>query len=248
MITGLPHRPCPLVLAAPSGTGKTTIAHALVERFSRFVFSVSATTRAPRGDEVDGVDYDFLSRAEFEAMIEAGALVEWAEVHGNLYGTPVRNLEAAAARGEHVVLDIDVQGARQIRDKVPDAVLMFVFPPSAEALWGRLTARGTEALDEVRRRLRAASAELAEAAHFDYIVVNDDLDRAISRVRAIVEAESHRPGRALDLGGEVARLRSEIETMVKREDGSPRPATGAPQAGAAGSAPAGKGAPGGAGG
>jgi guanylate kinase len=129
MITGLPHRPCPLVLAAPSGTGKTTIAHALVERFSRFVFSVSATTRAPRGDEVDGVDYDFLSRAEFEAMIEAGALVEWAEVHGNLYGTPVRNLEAAAARGEHVVLDIDVQGARQIRDKVPDAVLMFVFPP-----------------------------------------------------------------------------------------------------------------------
>jgi guanylate kinase len=216
MITGLPYRPCPLVLAAPSGTGKTTIAHALVERFSRFVFSVSATTRPPRGDEKDGVDYDFLSRSEFEKMIEAGELVEWAEVHGNLYGTPRRNLDAAAARGEHVVLDIDVQGARQIRERVPEAVLMFVLPPSAAALWGRLTARGTEALDEVRRRLTAASGELAEAEHFDYIVVNDDLDRAISRVRAIVEAESHRPLRALDLPGEVARLRGEIEHVVNR--------------------------------
>jgi guanylate kinase len=216
MITGLPYRPCPLVLAAPSGTGKTTIAHALVERFSRFVFSVSATTRPPRGDEKNGVDYDFLSRPRFEAMIEAGELVEWAEVHGNLYGTPRRNLDAAAARGKHVVLDIDVQGARQIRERVPEAVLMFVFPPSAAALWGRLTARGTEPLEEVRRRLTAASGELAEARHFDYIVVNDDLDRAISRVRAIVEAESHRPTRALDLAGEVARLRGEIEQVVDR--------------------------------
>ncbi len=228
MITGLPYRPCPLVLAAPSGTGKTTIAHALVERFSRFTFSVSATTRPPRGDEKDGVDYDFLSRDAFERMIERGGLVEWAEVHGNLYGTPRRNLEAAAARGEHVVLDIDVQGARQIRERVPEAVLMFVFPPSAEALWGRLTARGTEPMDEVRRRLTAASAELAEAQHFDYIVVNDDLDRAISRVRAIVEAESHRPSRALDLAGEVARLRREIDQVVDRaiERGASAPARG----------------------
>jgi guanylate kinase len=216
MITGLPYRPCPLVLAAPSGTGKTTIAHALVERFEHFVFSVSATTRPPRGEERDGVDYDFLDRAAFEAMIEGDELVEWAEVHGNLYGTPRRNLEAAQARGEHVVLDIDVQGARQIRDRVPEAVLMFVFPPSAEALWGRLTARGTEPMDEVERRLRASGAELAEAVHFDYIVVNDDLDRAISRVRAIVEAESHRPSRALDLQGEVARLRREIDEVARR--------------------------------
>jgi guanylate kinase len=218
MITGLPYRPCPLILAAPSGTGKTTIAHALVERFERFVFSVSATTRLPRGDEVDGVDYDFLERREFEAMIEEGELVEWAEVHGNLYGTPRRNLDAAAARGEHVVLDIDVQGARQIRARVPEAVLMFVFPPSAEALWGRLTARGTEPMDEVARRLRAAHSELAQAEHFDYIVVNDDLDRAISRVRAIVEAESHRPLRALDLPTAVARLRTEIDEVVVRAE------------------------------
>lgn len=216
MITGLPYRPCPLILAAPSGTGKTTIAHALVERFQRFVFSVSATTRPPRGDEVDGVDYDFVSREAFEEMIRTEALVEWAEVHGNLYGTPRRNLEAAAARGEHVVLDIDVQGARQLRERTPEAVLIFVFPPTAEALWGRLTARGTERMDEVARRLAAASEELAEARHFDYIVVNDDLDRAVSRVRAIVEAESHRPQRALDLDGELHRLRGEIVHVVER--------------------------------
>lgn len=214
MKTGLPYRPCPLVLAAPSGTGKTTIAHALVERFSRFVFSVSATTRAPRAGERDGIDYEFLSRDRFEAMIRSEQLVEWAEVHGNLYGTPKRNLEAAADRGEHVVLDIDVQGAEQIRERVPEAVLIFVFPPSAAALWRRLTARGTEDLDEVHRRLRAAREELRMAENFDFIVVNDDLDRAVSRVHTIVEAESHRPARSLDLPGEVARLRDEIDGVL----------------------------------
>jgi guanylate kinase len=214
MITGLPFHPCPLVLAAPSGTGKTTIAHALVERFPNFVFSVSATTRPPRGDEEDGVDYQFLSREAFEAMIEAEALVEWAEVHGNLYGTPRANLEAAQARGDHVLLDIDVQGAAQIRARVPEAVLIFVFPPSASALWSRLTARGTERVEEVHRRLRAAQGELAQAVEFDYIVVNDDLERSIARVRAIVEAENHRPKRARDLHGEVERLRAEIEALV----------------------------------
>lgn len=218
MITGLPHRPSPLVLAAPSGTGKTTIAHALVERFPHFVFSVSATTRTPRSGERDGVDYHFISREAFQGMIREDQLVEWAEVHGNLYGTPRHNLDEAAARGEHVVLDIDVQGARQIKARVPESVLLFVFPPSAEALWRRLTARGTEDLDEVRRRLRAAHRELEEAAHFDYIVVNDDLERAISRVRAIVEAESHRPLRALDLPGVVGRLRGEIEATVEASE------------------------------
>jgi guanylate kinase len=214
MITGLPYRPCPLILAAPSGTGKTTIAHALVERFENFVFSVSATTRPPRVGERDGVDYHFVDRTRFEEMIRKDELVEWAEVHGNLYGTPRRNLQEAEARGEHVVLDIDVQGAHQLQERVPDSVLIFVFPPSAAALWGRLTARGTEVLSEVRRRLHAAHAELEQAAQFDYIVVNDDLERSISRVRSIVEAESHRPARALDLDQEISRLRGEIEGLI----------------------------------
>jgi guanylate kinase len=214
--TGLRHRPCPVVLAAPSGTGKTTIAHALVERFHDFAFSVSATTRRARDGERDGVDYDFLTREDFHRLIREKRLVEWAEVHGNLYGTPLGNLEAARDRGEHVVLDIDVQGARQIRKRIPDAVLIFVFPPSAEALRARLTARGTERLDEVARRLRAGKAELEEAVHFDYVVVNDDLERAVARVRAIVQAESHRPDRAVDLRGEVERLRREIDEAVER--------------------------------
>lgn len=219
MTTGLPYRPSPLVLAAPSGTGKTTIAHALVARFQHFIFSVSATTRPPREGETHGKDYEFVSRQTFQAMIRDGALVEWAEVHGKLYGTPRRNIQDAQDRGEHVVLDIDVQGARQIKERIPESVLLFIFPPSADALWGRLTARGTEDLDEVRRRLRAAHRELEQAVHFDYIVVNDDLERAIARVRAIVEAESHRPLRALDLPGEVARLRTEIEAQVQQREG-----------------------------
>lgn len=225
MITGLPHRPSPVVLAAPSGTGKTTIAHELVDRFPHFVFSVSATTRAPRVGERDGEDYEFISRAAFEAMIERGELVEWAEVHGNLYGTPRRNLEAASDRGEYAVLDIDVQGARQIRERVDEAVLIFIFPPSASDLWTRLTARGTEEMDEVHRRLRASHREMVEAARFDYIVVNDQLDRAVARVRTIVEAESHRPARALDLEGEIARIREEIDGVLERE-GAQDPAHG----------------------
>ncbi len=224
MITGLPYRPCPLILAAPSGTGKTTIAHELVERHDHFVFSVSATTRRPRAGEIDGVDYEFVTREAFRAMIEADALVEWAEVHGNLYGTPRRNLEEAEARGEHVVLDIDVQGARQIRKRIPGAVLVFVFPPSADALWKRLTARGTEELQEVLRRLRAGRQELEEARHFDYIVVNDDLERSVVRVRAIVEAESHRPGRVRELEGVVEALRADIDALVESRGASGFPA------------------------
>ncbi len=214
VMTALPHRPCPVILAAPSGTGKTTIAHALVDRFDHFVFSVSATTRPPREGEVDGEDYDFLTRDAFVEMMAAGELAEWAEVHGNLYGTPLRNLDAAAERGEHALLDIDVQGARQIRDRIPDAVLIFIFPPSADDLVKRLTARGTESTEEVTRRLRAAQGELEAARDFDYIVVNDDLEHAVAQVRAIVEAEGHRPARATDFLREVARLRSEIDGLL----------------------------------
>jgi len=220
VITGLPHRPAPLVLAAPSGTGKTTIAHALVDRFQDFVFSVSATTRSPRAGEKDRQDYDFVSRDEFERMIREEELVEWAEVHGNLYGTPRRNLESAGRMGRYPVLDIDVEGARQIRERVPEAVLIFVFPPSAATLWSRLTARGTEEFADVRRRLRAAQRELEEAARFDYIIVNDDLERAVARVRAVVEAESHRPDRAIDLAEAVERMQREIDGVLEVEGAS----------------------------
>lgn len=186
-------RACPVVLAATSGTGKTTLAHALVEGPGEFVFSVSATTRAPRSGEVNGVDYHFVDRAGFDAMVGRGELVEWAEVHGRLYGTPWNELERAAVRGEHVVLDIDVQGARQIKAKVPDAKLVFVLPPDVDTLMGRLTGRGTETPELVARRLRTALEELQAVDYFDYVVVNDALERCLDEIRAIV-AGTVRPG------------------------------------------------------
>lgn len=204
----------PVVLAAPSGTGKTTMAHALVEGSDRFVFSVSATTRPARDGERDGEDYHFVSEDRFHSMIESGELVEWAEVHGHHYGTPRRNLEEAAADGLYAVLDIDVQGARQVQERVPEAVLVFVFPPSARALHDRLVGRATEASGEVRRRLRNAREELRRAAEFDYVVVNDELERAVGEVRTIVGAEILRPSRALDLDGDVERLRAEIARLL----------------------------------
>jgi guanylate kinase len=209
-------RAAPLVLAAPSGAGKTTIARSLVERFPRFVFSVSATTRRPREGEREGEDYHFVSRERFGEMVEGGELVEWAEVHGNLYGTPRRNLDEAAARGEHVVLDIDVQGADQIREQVPAAVRIFVLPPSAEVLWSRLTARGTEDLNEVRRRLRRARQELARAGSFHHVVVNDELEKAVATVRAIAEGRGPGSGGVLDLEREVARLQKGIDDVITR--------------------------------
>lgn len=185
----------PLVLAAPSGAGKTTIARRLVDQDERFVFSISATTRPARPGETDGTDYHFLDNTAFEAMIEAGELAEWAKVHDRYYGTPLAGIEAAAADGRHVVLDIDVQGAEQIRSAMPEAVLVFVLPPSVDQLMKRLTGRGTEAPEEVARRLRSALDELQAAPDFDHLVVNDDLDRCVDEVRSfMLEAGSGKAG------------------------------------------------------
>ena len=207
------NRARPVVLAAPSGTGKTTIAHRLVEGTGEFVFSVSATTRVPRKGERNGMDYEFMSREGFEAMVKNGDFAEWAEVHGNLYGTPRRTLEEATARGEFVVLDIDVQGARQIRQNFPDALLVFVIPPSAEVLVSRLTKRGTEADEEVVRRLRNARKELARASDFDHVVVNDDLERAVEEVRAVARTGPARKDG--DVAARIAELTAEIDRVLE---------------------------------
>ncbi len=203
----------PIVLAAPSGTGKTTIAHRLVEGTGEFVFSVSATTRAPRKGERNGMDYEFMGRTEFETMAEGGEFAEWAEVHGNLYGTPRRTLEEATARGEFVVLDIDVQGARQIHTGFPDALLVFVIPPSAEVLLSRLTKRGTEADEEVVRRLRNARKELARAGEFDHVVVNDDLERAVEEMRVV--ARSGGPRKDGEVAARIEALTAEIDRVLE---------------------------------
>jgi len=182
--------PSPLVLVAPSGAGKTTISRRLVEGGDEFVFSVSATTRAPRPGEVDGVDYDFLDREEFQGMVERGALAEWAEVHGHGYGTPMKNLEAAHQNGQRVILDIDYQGALQIRQRVPDAVLVFILPPSGTVLLRRLASRGTEDRSQRERRMETAREELLAARDFQSFVVNDNLDAAVAEVRAVARGQS----------------------------------------------------------
>jgi guanylate kinase len=206
-------RPPPVVLAAPSGTGKTTLAHRLVHDSPRYVFSVSATTRAPREGEVDGVDYHFLPERGFEDRIEAGAFAEWARVHDRLYGTLRSELDAAAERGEHVVLDIDVQGARQIREAVPSAILIFVLPPSVDIMMDRLTRRGTEDARSIARRLRSAVAELQAVPEFDYVVVNDALDECLADIRAIVE-EGRAPAPPEEDAGE---FREQIERLLADE-------------------------------
>ncbi len=203
-------RTFPVILSAPSGGGKTTVARLLRERRPDVTFSISATTREPLRHERDGRDYWFTSPGEFRRMAASGELVEWAEVHGNLYGTPRRNLEEAVARGEYLLLDIDIQGARQIREKVPDAVQIFILPPSGAALVDRLLHRGSEDDAVRRRRIANARQEIAAAAEFDYVVVNDRLEATVAAVEGILEAESRRSTRMAGLAGEIARLDGEI--------------------------------------
>ena len=221
-MSSVEHRTCPVVLSAPSGAGKTTIARALVQDVEKMAFSVSATTRPAREYEVDGKDYQFLSEPEFRAMIETDELVEWAEVHGHLYGTSRKAVQAALDDGKFLILDVDVQGAMQMRERVPDAVLVFVLPPSAAVLVERLRERGTEGEDTLRRRIENARGELGQAARFDYIVVNDNLERAIDEVRGIVWAEGRRRERAIDLSNGIRQLQEQIDEILEKDYAIPR--------------------------
>ena len=184
--------PFPLILSSPSGGGKTTIAQMLLARREDVGYSVSCTTRSPRDGEVDGRDYHFLSRDDFGARERAGEFAESAEVYGNLYGTLKSELSRIFGTGRHVVMDIDVQGARQLVAAFPESVLVFLLPPSAETLLGRLARRNTEAPDALARRLTAARDELAAVGKYQYVVVNDDLERAYVQVASIVDAETVR--------------------------------------------------------
>jgi guanylate kinase len=198
-------KPLLLILSAPSGTGKTTLARRLVAANPGAIFSVSYTTRAPRGSEKDGVDYHFVSEERFQEMIALGAFVEWAHVHGHHYGTPKAVIAEAEARGALAVFDIDVQGGESIKKQHPEAVRALVLPPSLAELERRLRARSTDDDATVRRRLHAARIEirLALSAGYEYWVINDHLERAYADLEAIVRAEGCRAGRrplAPDLG------------------------------------------------
>jgi guanylate kinase len=204
----------PLVIAAPSGAGKTTLARALVGRCGDAVFALSATTRPSRPDERHERDYRFVDDASFDTLVESDDLLEWAHVHTFRYGTLREGVEHSLASGRCVVLDIDVQGARRVRELFAEAVLVFVLPPSAAELERRLTDRGSESHDGRATRLRTALQELHAVKEFDYIVVNDDFDRALDALNAIVVAERHRRTRFVALDGRVRRMERKLATMI----------------------------------
>lgn len=213
-----PSRPFPIVLAAPSGAGKTTLARALVERHEDVVFSVSATTRPARNGERQGVDYRFVSDAEFDRMARAGELLEWAMVHDRRYGTPRESVRQGLDAGNIVVLDIDFQGARQVRSSFLDAVLVYILPPSAEEMVRRLLRRASENDHERRRRMITARMELAATDEFDYVVVNEDFDTALGTIESIVRAEKHRYSRANGVADRLDRLRRGLDALIQRSD------------------------------
>jgi guanylate kinase len=201
--------PFPVILSAPSGGGKTTIARELLKRRTDVGYSVSCTTRAPRPGEVDGKDYFFLSRAEFARRREKGMFAESAEVHGHLYGTLRSEVQRVLDQGRHVVMDIDVQGAMQFMGAFPHSVTIFVLPPSGEVLLERLRERKTESKEELARRLLSALQELQAVERYEYVVVNDELERAVQRVTAILDAEVVSRER-------VAGLRSQVTALIQR--------------------------------
>ena len=179
-----------LVISAPSGAGKLTLLNEVRSReVDRFVTTVSATTRPPREGETEGRDYYFLDRATFESRRDAGAFVEWAEVHGNLYGTLHSELDRCLATGRDVILELDVQGMRNLKSQRDDLVSVFLMPPSVEELEARLRKRGSESDETIALRVRNAAGEMAERHAFDYIVVNDKIERAASDLEAIIRAE-----------------------------------------------------------
>lgn len=205
-----------VVLSSPSGGGKTSIAKRLVAERADCGYSISATTRPPRPGEQDGVAYHFLAADEFERRVQAGDFAEHAVYNGHQYGTLMGELVRVTHGGQHVLLDIEVIGARQVRARFPDAVLVFVVPPSGAVLAQRLRSRGTEAEGVIAGRLQQAIDELGAAVEYDYVVVNDDVGMAVEAVNAILDAEARRTSRQRDFSIVLDRLRAEVAAELLR--------------------------------
>jgi guanylate kinase len=184
-----------IVVSGPSGVGKGTVCATLRKQMPRLTYSVSATTRAPRAGEVDGVNYFFKTVSEFKQMIENDELIEWAEYVGNYYGTPRRFVEESLKAGKDVLLEIEVQGAMQVKERFPNGVFIFLVPPTMEELKRRITGRGTESEEAIESRLSAANDELKLIEHYDYVVINDEVEKACQRIQAIITAEHCRTDR-----------------------------------------------------
>ncbi|MBC8018659.1 MAG: guanylate kinase [Verrucomicrobia bacterium] len=192
-----------LIISAPSGAGKTTLCHELLKRFPNMRESISYTTRTSRAGEVHGEDYFFVSRDEFQRMVDADAFAEWAEVHGNLYGTALATIEEARKNGVDLVLDIDCQGARRLKEQIERCVYIFILPPSMEELRRRLENRSSDPQEVIDRRIERAADEIREARWYDYIIINDHFETAFEELSAIVVAHGRKTFRML---GQVAKL------------------------------------------
>ncbi len=206
------------IISAPSGSGKTTLVERLLKEVPGLHFSVSYTTRPPRGQEREGKDYFFVTRETFRAMIERQELLEWAEVFGNYYGTVRRFRDEAQERGEDLLLDIDVQGAAQVKAKIPDAVSIFILPPSRSELELRLRHRSQDSEEVIQKRLRDASREIQGYERYDYVLINDFLERSAAQLRAIVLTERwRREGQSPDEDAAVRRSLQEQAESCRRE-------------------------------
>ena len=206
----------PVILSSPSGGGKTTIARELLSRRKDLGYSVSATTRAPRPGEVDGKDYFFLNTEEFLEARSRGEFAESADVHGRLYGTLKREVDRVLESGRHVIMDIDVQGAHQFVGSYPESVLIFVLPPDAEIMLSRLEARGTETAESLSRRIRSAIEELRSVGLYRYVVVNEDLEKAVKAVSGIIDAETERRTRNTGLDERVSKIVAGLERRLEQ--------------------------------
>jgi guanylate kinase len=206
----------PVILSSPSGGGKTSIAHGLLSLRKDVGYSVSCTTRPPREGEVEGRDYHFKNLDEFTRGRSSGDFAESAEVHGHLYGTLRSEVDRVLASGKHVIMDIDVQGAKQFTNAFPDSVLIFILPPSTSVLIERLEARGTEDAKSLIRRFRSAKDELKAIDFYPYVVVNEDLDSAVRAVSSIIDSESLKRFRNIGIDRRVAELVNGIERAIDK--------------------------------
>ena len=208
----------PVILSSPSGGGKTTIARMLLTQRRDLGYSVSATTRRPREGEVDGVDYFFLTSDEFDLAVQRGEFAEWATVHGQKYGTLKREVERVLSSGKHVVMDIDVQGAKLLSEAFPSSALIFLLPPSADVLVERLRGRRSEGPEALVRRLQTAVEELKAVSSYHYIVTNDRLDVAVARVSSIIDAEAaRRERRSQSAESDASALITQLQLEIRKQ-------------------------------